>query len=129
MKFVIKHPTKNSYLRKPRFIGDSVHWTEPNGKPISVQEPWLFATRQGAERTRDMQAVDAAVETWYEAGDRAEPEVRSLEPHRVLGPSNTQAWQQCPPSYVMPTDPMQDFLLGAVLGELIVDSSSDCSGF
>lgn len=118
MKFVIKHPTQNRFLRKPRFVGGSVHWTEPNGKPLSTQEPWLFATRSGADKARDMHALEASVEAWYEAGDTAQ-----AEPSR-LSPSNMQRWQQCPPS-----SGMGDFALGLVLGELIVDSSSDCSGF
>jgi hypothetical protein len=127
MKFVIKHPTANRFLRKPRFVGDTVHWTEPNGKPLSTQEPWLFATRSGADKARDMHALEASVEAWYEAGDTAQ-----AEPSR-LSPSNMQWWQQCPPSAVIPTPAyssgMGDFALGLVLGELIVDSSSDCSGF
>jgi|SRR6185312_7911512 len=108
MKFVIRHPTKaNVFLRKPRFVGDSVHWTEPNGTPHSVREPWVFATRSGADKARDMHALEASVEPWYEAGD----------PAVTLSPSNAARWQDCPCSHshdVTPTvqsnNGMQDYM-------------------
>ena len=123
MKFVIKHPTKpNVYLRKPRFVGDTVQWTEPKGTPLSTREPWLFATRDGATKARNMHALDASVEPWYEAGDTAEP--------KHYSPSNMQRWRDCPSSYSTAVEPtpqynnaMQDYMLAAVLADLLIVSS------
>jgi hypothetical protein len=127
MKFVVKHATKtNVYLRKPRFVGDSVHWTEPKGTPHSVREPWVFATRSGAEKARDMHALDASVEPWYEAGDRAQSEAEAASV--MLSPSNISRWMECPASHGVThtaqcNTGMQDYILGAVLADLLIVSS------
>lgn len=108
MKFVIKHPTRASWLRKPEFPGDRVQWTGPG--TTEERKPWVFSTYSGASKARDMHALEASVEPWYEAGDHAET------PH--LSPSNVQRWRDCPASYSTAVEPtptydsgMQSYML------------------
>lgn len=122
MKFVVKHPTKVSWLRAPRFIGDRVQWTE--SEPISARQPWLFATREGANRARDMHALDGSVEPWYEAGDRAPAAMQPDLYRRAYEAAFTPPVNDTGRCATSP----QDYTLPIVLAELAVVEASGSSG-
>lgn len=127
MKFAIKHLSEDKYLRKPRFIGDTVHWTEPLPAPVSARQPWLFSTRDGATKARDMHALKASVVVWYETGDTAQ----RLEQPAFTGTSSNADPVVLPPVAVMPdvhvarpcNNGMQDYILAAALADLCIVSS------